>query len=67
MYEKVYKGVSLLAFRFFQALCREKGLHGTYDGIPEAERPGQGQTFTVSLSGRETYNVMQQVFEAANG
>ena len=67
MYEKVYRGMSLLAVSYFKALVREAGLHDTYDALSETEVPGKGQTFTVYLSGRETDKLMQKVCEAANG
>lgn len=68
-YEKVYRGMPLLATNYFKLLCANEGLRGTYDAIPE-DPTGTKQssaTFTISLSGRETYQVMQKVFEAQNG
>ena len=67
MYEKVYRGVSLLAVRYFRALCCIARGVGGYEIVEEPEVPGKGLTFTVSVESREAYNVMQQVFEAQNG
>lgn len=69
MYEKTYKGLSRLAKEYFVVLCGLQNLHGTYDVLDEdpsgTHQPVQ--TFTIALSGRETYNVMQRVFEAQQG
>lgn len=68
-YEKTYKGISRVAKEYFVVLCSQAGLHGTYDVVnedPEGTRQ-PGETFTIALSGRETYTVMQRVFEAVNG
>lgn len=67
MYEHTYRGVSRLAKEYFALLCASQGIHGTYDAIPEPEVPGKGQTYSIFLSGRETYNLMQRVADASNG
>jgi hypothetical protein len=69
MYEKKYTGVSRLAKEYFALLCSVQNLHGTYDTLDEdpegTHKPTQ--TYTIALSGRETYHVMQRVFSAENG
>lgn len=67
MYERSYRGVSRIEKEYFMALCGLANLHGTYDVLPEEDKPGKGETYTIALSGRETYNVMQKVYEASNG
>jgi hypothetical protein len=67
MYERTYRGVSLLATNYFKLLCGIRGLHGTYDATLEPDAPGKGDTYTIALSGRETYDVMQKVFGDQNG
>lgn len=67
MHEHTFRNVSRIEKEYFQALCREAGLHGSYDCLTEPERPGRGETFTIVCSGRETYMVFQKVSVAANG
>lgn len=69
MYERTYKGVSLLQTNYFRLLCRVNGIEGTFDCTSE-DPDGTHQpceTYTIALSGRETYDVMQKVFSDANG
>lgn len=64
---KTYKGVSLLAVRYFRSLTVIARNVGGYEITEEDEVPGKGQTFTVDVSSTEAYNLMQEVFEAQNG
>lgn len=69
MFERTYKGVSLLATNYFKLLCAHAGITGTFDAIPEdleSDDSYRGQTYTISLSGLETYKLMQKVFEEQN-
>lgn len=66
-YERTYKGVSLLCTNYFKLLCRVNGLKSGWEATLEDDAPGKGDTYTVSVYGRETYNVMQKVFNDANG
>lgn len=67
MYERTYRGVSRLEKEYFLALCREQNLRDAFDVRKERDQPGAGDTFTIAVSGRETYQAMQRVFDAANG
>ena len=64
---KTYKGVSLLAVRYFYSLTVIAHIVGGYEITEEDEIPGKGQTFTVDVSSTEAYNLIQKVFEAQNG
>lgn len=66
-YERSYKGVSLLCTNYFKLLCSTKGLKDGWEATLEPDAPGKGDTYTVSVFNRETYNVMQRVFADANG
>lgn len=69
MHEKTYYEVSLLATNYFKLLCGTVGphLHSTYETLEEEEKPGKGRTYTIALSGREPYDIMQRVFSDQNG
>lgn len=68
MFERTYRGVSRIAKEYFLMLVgQHHELHGTYDVMPEEDRAGAGETFTISLSGQRTYALMQKVFRAENG
>lgn len=69
MYEKkTYRGISLLAANYFRLLCAQQSeLRGTYDMVREADKPGEGITYTIIIWDRQTYNVMQRVFDDQNG
>jgi hypothetical protein len=68
MYEKTYRGVSLLITNYFRLrIAQQPELHGTYDILPEDDKPGKGETYTIALSGEKTYTVMQRIFAEANG
>lgn len=68
MYDKTYKSISRLEKEYFVLLCSTRDLRGTYDVVENNDARGNPcGTFTIAVSGRETYNVMQRVFDAANG
>ena len=67
MWDRTYNGLSLLIVNYFKLLCGLRGLSDTYEVLQEAEKPGKGQTYAVMLKGRETYSMMQKVFNEANG
>ena len=67
--EKEYRGISRLEKEYFVLLCGTANLQGTYQ-IEDEDPSGTHQpcqTFTVTTHGREAYDVMQKVFDAANG
>jgi hypothetical protein len=66
MYEHTYKGISLLETCYFRLLCATRGLNGTYTTTLETGG-NPCSTYTIAVSGRETYNVMQKVVDEANG
>jgi len=68
MHEKEYRGVSRIAAEYFRALMSmliryRHHLRGTYEIIPENPEG----TFTIRVSSREAYDLMQKVFSAENG
>jgi hypothetical protein len=68
MYDRTYRGVSLIATNYFKLLCGLENLHGTYDAIqddPEGLKQSR-ITYTISLSSRQTYDLMQKVLREAN-
>ena len=69
MYDKkTYRGISLLATKYFQLLCAQQSeLRGTYDMVREADKPGKGITYTIIIWDRKTYDIMQRVWDAQNG
>jgi hypothetical protein len=82
-YERTYRGVSLLATEYFRALLtisahegrlRElcggdaHSLEGTYDIVREdPDGKTASDTYTIVVSTRETYDLMQKVFTAESG
>lgn len=68
-WDKTYKGISRLAKEYFVLLCGMRNLRGTYDVVDEdpSGTHQSSETFTIALSGRETYDVMQKVYLAAYG
>lgn len=69
MGEKEYNGISRLEKEYFILLCGMANLTGTYKVVDEdpSGTHQSSQTFTITTYGREPYDVMQKVFEAANG
>jgi hypothetical protein len=67
MYERSYHCINRLTKEYFMLLCGVANLHGTYDCFPEEPRPGKGETYRITLSGYETYKVMQKVLDAYHG
>lgn len=69
MYERTYKGVSLLQCNYFKLLCQMRGHIGGFD-LEDEDPTGTHQptqTFTVHISSRYAYDVMQKVFSDSNG
>lgn len=68
MYEKTYRGISLLVTNYFHLLCAQQPeLYGTYDMVREADKPGEGTTYTITIWNRKTDAIMQRVFDIQNG
>jgi hypothetical protein len=75
MYYSTYCGVSLLCTEYFRALLTIHNLRGGFGlslagrgyDIEVEENEGGFETYTITVCGREHYDLMQKVFSAANG
>lgn len=65
--EKTYTRVSRLATEYFRLLCETNGVkwYTKTDGAIVHEN--EDGTYTITVSERNTYNLMQTVFAAQNG
>jgi hypothetical protein len=66
MYNKTYRGVSRLATNYFKLLCGVQNLHDGYVVEEEEDMPGKGSTYSITTRCKETYKILQKVFEVAN-
>jgi hypothetical protein len=64
MYNKTYRGVSRLATNYFKLLCGTQNLHDGYV-VEEEDMPGEGSTYSITTRCKETYNILQKVFDVA--
>ncbi len=78
-HRQTYTGVSRIEKEYFRLLCRVEGLAQIYHDdlkdrwqydfsiLPEADQPGKGETFAIEVKSKNAYDLMQKVFDAANG